>query len=239
VASGGLADDVWSHAVALGYRASRLDLAVTAWFEPARAGLALDAYKRARDHRPDNGRVPAATYIVSSLGGSTCYIGSRASETFGRLYDKAAQSRAESDRGAWRWEVEVKAERAALVARALLDSSTRRESIGARVWQWFTDRGADPSWSCSGDVICSDPVGRQPDDTRRAEWLATQVAPTVRDLIPRIGMRTVLEALGLDPEDFVDENRSGIPPRGVAKSEPAGLTLLRRDARPEHTNGGS
>jgi DNA relaxase NicK len=239
VASGGLADDVWSHAVALGYRASRIDLAVTAWFDPPRQHLALDAYKLARDHTPANGRPPAATYLVSSLGGSTCYVGSRSSETFGRLYDKHAQSQAEPDRGAWRWEVELKAERAASAAIALLDSRTHRESIRATVWEWFTQRGIQPPWDKVGEGISTDPVGRQADDTRRAEWLATQVAPTVRDLIPRIGMEAVLEALGLDPELFIDENRSGAPRLGAVPIRFDRLTPLRRGARPQRSNGGS
>jgi hypothetical protein len=98
-----------------GHKCTRIDLAVDVYDAPT----LLPVLQAMAEHHEWYGTAHSATTIKSSDGkGLTIYIGSRTSERFVRLYDKAAQL---GQPGHWtRIEAEVKGDSARQVARSIV-----------------------------------------------------------------------------------------------------------------------
>lgn len=98
-----------------GHKCTRIDLAIDVFDAPT----LLPVLKYMSEAHGWTGTAHSATTIKSSDGkGITIYIGSRVSERFVRIYDKAAQTRQEGD---WtRIECEVKGDSARAICRAIL-----------------------------------------------------------------------------------------------------------------------
>jgi hypothetical protein len=196
--SGEVAHDHWQSIVRRAANVTRIDLEVTARFDPERPGVGGRAYRAVEEWRRQRERPPQCKAVLGDGRVETVYVGSRSSVTFGRCYDKAAEAAKAEWAGCWRWEVEVKDPLAARLARVLAADRHAEQSIGRYVWDWFAERGGAPAFPPpTGDVH----VARPPNpttDARRLKWLTDQVAPILAALISR-GLRAdVLYALGLD-----------------------------------------
>lgn len=123
--------------------------------------------------------------------GDTLYIGSRQSERFVRIYDKAAQSKIEAD---WiRIEIELKGERAKQMAREALKSGVIEAGIGAlrTVIEWTDIEWLEKALTVEGAVL----QGALPEtETDRERWLREVVLPAVA-LEAERGNQTVIGAL--------------------------------------------
>jgi hypothetical protein len=196
--SGGLAAETWKRAAAWADHISRLDLAVTVRL-PSTANPAAEAFALAgqAQERQRGRSVRSASHIQTWTEGETTYLGSRQSDRYGRLYNKALESHKEEYDGAWRWEVEYKNRASTPVAYTVKDSPSESEAILALVWDQFSKWGVPPTWGRGADVGRLVPPREATDTARRLAWLRTQVAPVVRRL-ETLGRRAdVLEALGL------------------------------------------
>jgi DNA relaxase NicK len=140
---------------------------------------------------------------VDTDGGSTLYVGARASENFGRLYDKGAKEKA-SPRGSWwRWETELKGRVAVATSDSLVHSDDYRVAIVGEVAHWFARRTGHTYTSSHRLGTLVGP--RQPSTVdRQLKWLATGVRPTVAALIEQVGVDRVLNVLGLPPQSAVN-----------------------------------
>lgn len=214
-ASGEAAEHVWKEAVDLGYRASRIDLAATVWYDRARPEIAREAYAATTSVVHRAGRPPSGGLYLNASGGSTCYVGSRSSEKYGRIYDKAAESGSVDYRNAWRYEMELKGETAAGTAVELAKHSDHRRIIGEYVAGFFAPRGVCIDWRGVKPSHLPDPTRRLSDDDSRLEWLASSVAPAVRQLSARIGLSELLGALGLSGLDVHDDRLERTRPEGL------------------------
>lgn len=178
---------------------SRLDLQVTARTPLARtldlAGLAYAA----QEARKAGGRPLSRTIVRTRAGGATCYLGSRRSDVFGRVYDKGVESGQALPGHVWRWEVELKRHAAAFTAFELLQLEEVELTAAATVREHMLSWGiSSPALPDSAGVSYS-AEARSTDRARSLAWLSNYVSPTVRRLLRGGPALEVYQALGLTP----------------------------------------
>jgi sugar/nucleoside kinase (ribokinase family) len=176
---------------------SRLDLQVTTLDAPV--GYDWTEYARGRA-RADARCITNQTKLLRIEGdpdGRTFYIGSRKSERFFRVYDKHAESKGTWPAGSWRWEVEYKGGRAAVVASYIRASGPGAESIRAIVAAaWLSYGVIMPGGTIPANWRDKSPKD-QTDDAKRLEWLKTSIAPMVRRMLESHDPNVILGVLGL------------------------------------------
>jgi Replication initiation factor len=175
---------------------SRLDLQVTLFTHGEQPRLALHTYRALRRRARARHRQRTLTYVESHPRGETLYLGRRTSDFFGRLYDKASESKMGEPRTLWRYEVEVKRRKALALASRLLRVPNAATEIECYVRQWWAERGARPAWTSQEHAIISQLlIGEKQRDV--LAWLTTSVSVTVRRAIDTYGLDVVVSALGL------------------------------------------
>jgi len=197
VVSGPQAGETFRKIYREGFNVTRLDVQVTVKHEPAKKGVASNAFKKLLATGIEERRGVGSRLVVGSAGGSTCYVGARSSLAFGRIYDKFAESQDETYRGCWRWEVELKAEYAAALATTLCNRGDWADSIPAIVHEWYSLRGLLPDFVAYGNGVHFTPRGSVSDSERQLRWLEKQVAPTIATLRRAGYEQNVLTSLGL------------------------------------------
>jgi len=141
-----------------------------------------------------------ATLIQSLSGGATCYVCSKKSEQFARIYNKEAESEEERYKNAWRYEVQLKNKIATYAATQFrLSEYAQPNHAAVFVRQWLRKRGVSVPWSAEAELYALPSETNTPSDVEtRMRWLREQVRPAIRRLL-KLGLRdSILEALGLD-----------------------------------------
>jgi hypothetical protein len=203
--SGDLADQAFREATTACDHVSRVDLAATVrldcadWRYEARRWEEYRAWMKEHDLRA------SGTYMEDTHGGGTCYVGSRASQAYLRIYNKGIESKCHRDpaeiaryENCHRYELELKNERACAASAALSDVPDRAPAVLG----WLAG-------CCHQHGISSQDLGperidllpgfrRRTDTDTRLGWLSTQVAPSLRWLVDRGHTEAVLGVLGLD-----------------------------------------
>lgn len=200
IVSGTRCAGLWARVAPKADYCSRIDLAVTAGLEKAHGGLAARAYEAATEAKE-----VGASYIVNSKGGSTCYLGSRTSRYFGRLYDKSAEQGKEPGH-VWRYEVECKRPVGYPAMLEVLHAAQPSTWILAFVFDWFLDRGVSPIWARSDAACAMEIEARVSSAERSLLWLSTQVQPTIQRLVVDGYVKEVYEALRLPGLDGLSDN---------------------------------
>lgn len=191
---------------------SRIDLAVTVTLAEPVEDVAFAAYQTLGGPMFGEARCKRKlTYMTNTNGGQTLYVGSRASDQYGRLYDKGAEQRdgieAEIALGQiWRYEVEFKKYRAKRVGEQLLaivgGDCNVHNVIGATVHKWFLSRGVPVLASAYEEhPFLTDISATITDDEKTIQWLSTQVSPSVSRLIKNGKVNDVVVALGISNLD--------------------------------------
>lgn len=198
VLSSALADDYLSRAVPLASHISRLDSCVTARAPEADDSLIVGGYDAGRNAVFRGGHKPAFELLQHSQRGVTLYVGSRASRTFGRLYNKHRESELDYYAGCFRYEVEQKNDVANCRALDLAAGTDRGDKVKRDVYAFFANRGVEPIFAPGDGRLSASPYRPHTDDQRRLLWLAGQVRTSVKALIERGHGQEVLDALGLD-----------------------------------------
>jgi DNA relaxase NicK len=165
--------------------------------------LSRQIYHDAGHVAPVSGRKPKRHLIVSGDGGSTVYIGARASESFGRVYDKGVEQKVAPAGTWWRWELELKGKAAYDHAELLAAVDDHRVLLMAKVAHWFRARTTH-AYTSSVTELCIQKSRDISTVDRRLRWLAHDVRPTVQALVERVGLARVLFALGLSAQSVVD-----------------------------------
>lgn len=204
-ATSGISGSFFEHIYTDGMHVSRLDLQVTVWIDNPAYHIGRDARQDAaywRITHPKDGKRKIVAWDDED-NGYTLYIGSKASEHFCRLYDKGAESGETYYEGSWRYEIELHNDSATTAARYIeQNTSTVEAIICSTVEQYYRARGVIVPWNSGEALNAVQPAARvETDDARALKWLASQVAPSVRRLIKRGYLVSVLDALGLDQED--------------------------------------
>jgi hypothetical protein len=208
--SGSDANETWRLLLPVATNVSRVDLAVTVETDKAIPHLLQYYYEWDDDQfkRSLKDKRYRATLMQNTRLGQTLYIGARASDQMGRVYDKAAeQGMTEHVGRLWRYEVEFKRKRALAVATRLLDELDLRPSIAdtirATVFRWFDGRDIPPIFPHQGQEMSLEVEAKVTSDEVTLRWLSSQVRPSVQRLLKQGKATALYDALGL----MLDENR--------------------------------
>jgi len=141
-----------------------------------------------------------ATLMEDLRGGATCYVGTRTSEQFARIYNKDAESGDKAYERVWRYEVQLKNKYASKLSEQIA-GKTYTASSHALVFvkQWLSHRGVSTPWQADAELLPLPKVNVSDTQTdAKLDWLRKQVRPSLRVLL-KYGLRdAILEALGLD-----------------------------------------
>jgi len=195
--AGPLAAELFALSYPYADHVTRIDLQVTARAEGTIVDFAQEAYNGGMVDNDANGRPWKSSLVSDNRGGSCYYSGSRCSDRFGRIYNKAAESPSPAYAGCWRWEVEVKGGDADGVARLLAGSPDSGQVIRGMVWQFYADRGTPLPWPAQGQRIPRAARASNSDVGKLLSWLRLQVSPTVRRLGESGHLRAAVDALDL------------------------------------------
>lgn len=185
-----------------GVHVSRIDVQTSFRYTPSQSNVAQMAREQVnRDNvKLSSARQRNATLIEDLRGGATCYIGTRKSEQFARIYNKGAESGEAQYEGVWRFEVQLKNRLASKAAEQIGSGVYNQEGYASVfVKQWLRHRGVSTPWKADAELL---PLPKEPNTKtqleEKLEWLRTQVRPALRVLL-KYGLRDdILAALGLD-----------------------------------------
>lgn len=193
--SGTAAAKFWPHLRDLWDTCSRLDLAATVFLPEIDQMVATRAYNGLSRQRKAK-----TTLIQNNRGGATCYIGSRSSSRYARIYDKGAEGHKQPGL-IWRYEVEFKKPVSGQLLAALESAGDPESLIAIEVREHFARYGIDVPFA---PTIPHDAIEVPRDLTsqqKALQWLSKQVAPAVRKLIDAGLRKEVGQAIGLTPMD--------------------------------------
>lgn len=196
IASGVRAQDLFRPLANLSDNISRLDVQVTLWTHGEQPHLGRQAYACLRHNPPARVRVRNLQLIDGHPQGETCNVGKRASDQYGRIYDKASEALLGQPRTIWRYEVETKRGVARAWSSALCSDRAAPALARALVWEWFTARGLQPPFSSDEASNAFDlRLARRKSDA--LTWFRDTLSKTVKREVEQHGLATVLDALGL------------------------------------------
>jgi hypothetical protein len=193
-----LADDCWKPATDLGFRASRIDVAVTVWTGDSSTDVGRKARDDAREYQHGRRNPIKVDYYDPDGGNGTCYLGRWTSSRFARIYSRHGKTHLDSDVGCWRYEVVEKDEGARRVVEHLSGAVDVRAECRSLVHTFIRDRGSIPIFDAGGPSLSLACSLEPTDDDKRLQWLGEQVAPSIRELIDRRGLSVVANALGIE-----------------------------------------
>lgn len=188
-------------------RCSRIDLQVTLTTK-GDGNEARDAAQSSAFHRAlakGSGRPWRVAYTDGFGDGDTAYFGSRSSRTFGRLYDKTAESRGDYPPNTWRWELECKREVAHATYDLLKTYGGAVQTIASLVGNRFRGWAALPSYFDTTGVQLPTYHYEPTTVERRLDWLQRQVRPSIRELTEAGYTSEVVERL-FSVEHHLDDN---------------------------------
>lgn len=223
--AGGCADVLFEETYIPGDNPSRIDLQVTIRndLEPLEIIQTheLEA-NQANDLLPSS-RQRTISRHSDNKGGMTLYIGSRHSDSFGRIYHKYAKTKEERYKGCVRYEIELSGRYAAMYAEiAHTAGDQRARRVTTLVKEWFAMRGVvapipqlRENWR---PVKMAPPVTSV--DTTMA-WLRSQVRPSLARLLQTVSREHILIALGLadEPDPHVTRETSKEEPQWQAAEQ--------------------
>lgn len=183
-----------------GHKCTRIDLAIDIWDTPS----FLPEIRGKAERNEFSGTARSATIVSSSDGaGLTVYVGSRSSERFVRIYNKAAQTG--TDRPWVRIECEVKGDSARAVGGAILHAGNGGLSLVAQSVIGRVVHFDDSTWEAvfSGDAI---EIGTPKIEERQTEkWILGSVAKAVAKFERMYPEKRILERLWRAIEDTLGE----------------------------------
>lgn len=224
-ASNGLAD-----VLSLADQVTRLDIAVTWRAEPPDPFIGRNAYALAEAFKRLHPKTALPSLIQDAAGGTTCYVGSRESENFLRIYNKGAEAlqkgdEAEAERyhSCWRYELETKGTVSKPLA-DIVDSLTDPTSyIQSYLYTYCQAHGIEPAFPHEGAVGLVPGFRRRADADTKLAHLKRNVRPTVRFLREQGREDDLREALEFDRGAALlrelqrlldsDPGRVGMPPK--------------------------
>lgn len=204
----------WAEVVPRADNISRIDVQVTVRTEPPLPNVARDAYRTLLAAGPAGRQGAATSLVISSGGGSTCYIGRRQSDKFFRLYDKHAESGLDHYAGCWRYELECKNEVALSLAGYLGDGADWQRRARDTVLGYCTSHGLRPLADAGTEGLYLEAPRPDTELDRKCQWLATQVSGSAQEIVEKLGFDRLVQLLGLDSEAMKWRGRGPHRPHG-------------------------
>lgn len=192
----------WLEALTVSDNVTRIDLQGTFRLESDPAFAIVRHYKELKRHTKRRAKGPAVSMLVGHDGSRTVYSGRRASDAFGRIYDKARESKQDQWAKCIRYELELKGRRASAVSHRIATGKTALPDIAFGALRFFRERGCAlapllKSMQQPTNVFDLGVSIRMTDIERSLTWLRTQVRPTVIALNHRGLLQSVVDSLSL------------------------------------------
>lgn len=188
---------------------SRLDIQATLWYGEDYECIALHCARKSKAVADAaNHRRWEVEHKNRFGGGDTCYLGSRRSARYHRIYDKWRESdKAEEWRYAWRFEVELKEGKGAEYWPSRASALPSSDYWASIVVRQFADRGIAMPRLLPSAMAEEERIPRgETSNARRLRWLASQVAPSIRKLLRAgIPLAEIVQALSgsTEPADRI------------------------------------
>jgi hypothetical protein len=198
------AADELDTALSVAHDVTRLDIAVTWRAEPPDERLGDNAYTLAEQWYRAHPRSSLPSRFSDAAGGSTVYLGARASENFFRLYNKEQEARHQGDtkgvdryRACWRYELETKGPLAKNLATLVETRQDRAHFVRDYIVSWVEAHGITAPFVAGQPVALLPGFRRRSDEESRLRHLARNVRPTVDWFREQGKIEAALDALGL------------------------------------------
>lgn len=180
-------------------RLTRIDLA----FDLHDTGKSIPDWYDQLKHGNIKCTTSKSNLIVGVDGGETLYIGSRQSDKFLRIYNKAAEQAVPGD---WiRVELEIKGDMARELGPKLTNASPLHMAAVAKAILWSMVQFDDDIWKhlCSDGCMPDIVISHKKSDNIKG-WLADQVAPALGKYIAEGGDRDILDQLAVLINAYLD-----------------------------------
>ena len=198
VCRGAEADTLAPYLANLADHWSRVDVCVTAIADDPSYNPAQEYWELAQADDPTDPTLPKVSQARTRWGGTTTYVGSRASAVFARTYDKTQESRGRYPAASWRWELELKQFASETEqTRWQLDpgrSAMSRPLVAEQFRKWGLPVPFDSSDRCE---LWRSPKRERTVDSKE-RWLREQVRGSAQLVAKIYGRERVMSALGLD-----------------------------------------
>jgi len=197
-----LAHRQWTNCKSFADNVTRIDLQATFRVTDRPLNVIQRHYKELQRFTRQRTKGPAVSMLLGHDGSRTVYSGRRASNIYGRVYDKALESKMDQWSNCVRYEVELKGNRARSVFHQLTPGEAAIAEASLASLEFFAGRGAVvspllksiPSSTTVVDLKCFD---RVTDISRSLAWLRNQVRPSVIALADRGLLQSVIESLSM------------------------------------------
>lgn len=164
----------------------RVDVQLTLWLNGDNPEVAHEVAEIANAYtRPNGGKKALPRYINGYGLGDTCYVGSRSSRRYIRVYDKARESKGDDTYAfAWRFEVECKEDLSPIVWEAAPRSGECAGWAANYVHQELRSCGYIlPTLAPSMRSLVTRRIRPKTTSETREVWLRDQVAPAVEKML--------------------------------------------------------
>jgi len=175
---------------------SRLDVALTVALSEPEHGAAQRLYREFCALPRAAGQPRTAKLVQDSKRGETCSVGSRTSDVYLRVYDWGVAHASAPSGCRWRFEAELKGERATSALALLRDDASPELAAAALARTLFTDRRIEVPVMTQTKRI-SIRVREETDIEAKLRWLEQSIGPSVRKMIDAGYIEAVLDALGI------------------------------------------
>lgn len=197
ILSGPYAQQHWKRFYKLATNTSRIDCQATVRYPVSSSTKIAQHFKAAQRWHHKGKAKRRVTILKSTDRSATIYLGSRASDCFGRIYQKDSESKLDHYLNAIRYEFEFKGKVAPRVAKIVSASSLNEDAAISLVSRNLKASGifCPTLEDVHNALIC---VSRTRSDIyRRLEWIKVQVRPSVESAISHGVLTSLIEALGL------------------------------------------
>lgn len=193
---GKTASDEWSNVAPLAQNWTRIDLQQTYRLADADVDVFLAKCWRSVKRTKLHGKPVSWHYRRDASHGDTLEIGRRQSEKFGRIYNKARESRMDHYVSCLRFEAEFKGDVAWSITKDLIYDKHPAMAGAACLRSFMLERGVSlrPLSDRSSALIC---YAKPADVDRYIGWLRKCVSSGVKSAVERRGLEAVVDALGL------------------------------------------
>ena len=193
--SGALAWSRWYDVGNHSDRCTRLDLQVTYPVDDSPGLYVRTMYEVGQLHKVTNGRPPDLQLVDTPTGAKMLTVGSRQSQVYGRMYDKARESGLPEYANCVRWEIECKAETANDLNGYMRIHRSEAATTRAIVREFWERRGMAPFWETYESMEGKPPAKRSRTDETKLAWMATQVRPVLQTLTEHGKLDLAIRAL--------------------------------------------
>jgi hypothetical protein len=197
VVSQQLSNDLAPQLAKLADHWSRIDYCVTVFDEYDQLAPDEDYWQEWQQLYPVDAGPVAMLRHQGYQRGATVTLGSRASASHLRVYDKWAESKGAYAKGCWRWELELKREQSEQAQTAWRLRVLSDSYIASVVADYPIRYGLTVPWGASGVVDRPGLIRHERDADRLLRWFSVQVAPSVQWVAQARGRDAVRKALNI------------------------------------------